>query len=55
MDWHNVLDMPIEHTATITTHDEIDEIIEYCINDVESTKAVMYLSKKQIALKKHYN
>jgi hypothetical protein len=52
MDWHNVLDMPIEHTANITTHDEIDEIIEYCINDVKSTKAIMYLSKKQIALRK---
>jgi hypothetical protein len=32
--------------------DQIDMIVDYCINDVKSTKAIMNLSKKQIALRK---
>lgn len=51
MDWHNVQDMPIEHTAVIETQEEIDEIIKYCINDVTSTKRIMEISAKQIALR----
>jgi len=52
MDWHNIQDMPIHHTKLITTLDEIEEIISYCINDVESTKEIMIRSKSQIALRK---
>jgi hypothetical protein len=52
MDWPNIKDMPIHHTTMITTLDEIDSIIEYCINDTASTKKIMELSKKQIALRK---
>jgi len=51
MDWHNIMDMPIHHTQTITA-DQIPEIIKYCINDVKSTKAIMQLSKSQIELRK---
>ena len=53
MDWHNIKDMPIHHSKDITTQKEIDEIISYCINDVNSTKQIMALSKDQIALRKN--
>jgi hypothetical protein len=51
MDWENVLEMPIHHSETITTIQQIDEIITYCINDVLSTKKIMTLCKDQIALR----
>ena len=52
MDWQNIQDMPIHHSTLIKTLKQIDDIIEYCINDVASTKAIMYRSKKEIALRK---
>jgi hypothetical protein len=59
MDWHNVQDMPIDHTESITTVSQLQEIAKYCRNDVSSTKAVMKLCKKQIELRqdlsKEYN
>jgi len=51
MRWHNVQDMPIEHTESITTVEQLKEIANYCRNDVSSTKQVMQLSSKQIALR----
>lgn len=53
MDWKNVLEMPIHHNTEITTLEEIVMIIEYCLNDVESTKEIMKLSKEQIALRQN--
>jgi len=50
MDWHNIMDMPIHHTAEITEY-QIPEIIRYCINDVKSTKKIMFLAKDQIDLR----
>jgi hypothetical protein len=59
MDWYNIQDMPIAHGKTITTMQEIEMIIEYCVNDVLSTKQIMQISKKQISLRnklsKDYN
>jgi hypothetical protein len=52
MDWDNILEMPIHHSSAITTKEEIDTIIEYCINDVKSTKEIYNRSKSQIALRK---
>jgi hypothetical protein len=51
MDWKNIIDMPIHHTTEIE-EDQIPEIINYCINDVKSTKQIMHLSKEQINLRK---
>jgi len=48
MDWFNIKDMPIHHSTEITKQEEIDQVIKYCINDVESTKKIMNLSKSQI-------
>ncbi|MCX6195535.1 MAG: hypothetical protein NTY55_02630 [Flavobacteriia bacterium] len=52
MDWHNIMDMPIHHSTEIKAN-QIPEIIEYCSNDVKSTKAIMLLSKGQIELRKN--
>jgi hypothetical protein len=52
MDWKNIQDMPLAHGSRVTTMEQIDMILGYCINDVRSTKAIMNLSKKQIALRK---
>jgi len=51
MDWWNVLDMPIHHTEPITNTKDLDMVIEYCINDVSSTKKIMHLSTEQIRLR----
>ena len=51
MDWPNIIDMPIHHTRNIT-EDQIEEVITYCINDVRSTKQIMFLSKSQIDLRR---
>lgn len=51
MDWHNVEDMPLPHYEPITTRDQLRMVVEYCINDVESTKAIAKLSKEQVALR----
>jgi len=52
MDWQNILEMPIDHTAKIKTLEEIDTIIEYNVNDVKSTKEVFNRSKSLIKLRK---
>jgi hypothetical protein len=52
MDWPNLLDMPIDHTESITDIIQLNTIIEYCKNDVRSTKQIMQLSKEQINLRK---
>lgn len=58
-DWENIEEMPIHHTTEIKSPEEIDTIVNYCINDVRSTKAIMHLSREQIelrlALSKEYN
>jgi DNA polymerase elongation subunit (family B) len=51
MDWKNIIDMPIHHTTEVEA-EQIPDIINYCINDVRSTKQIMQLSKEQINLRK---
>jgi len=53
MDWPNLQDMPIHHTTKVNTDKEIDMITEYCINDVESTKQILHLSKPLINVRKN--
>jgi len=52
MDWYNIQEMPIHHTTSITKQEQLDTIIQYCINDVKSTARIYELSKSQIALRK---
>lgn len=52
IDWHNLEDMPMEHYEEVNTIEELDMIVNYCINDVKSTKQILRLCKDQIALRK---
>jgi len=52
MDWPNLQDMPIHHSTKVATQEEIDMITNYCINDVESTKKILHLSKPLINVRR---
>jgi hypothetical protein len=51
-DWYNMEEMPLKHDYPITTWDEINMTMEYCCNDVASTKRAFYLSIEQVELRK---
>ena len=51
MDWANIVDMPLHHSHIIESEEEQEMIIQYCINDVKSTKEIMLRSKEQINLR----
>ena len=51
MDWENVEEMPHRHDQPVTDSDTLDAVIEYCINDVRSTKKILEHSKEQIQLR----
>ncbi len=51
MDWENILEMPIHHETEIQTQSQLDTVLEYCINDVRSTKEIFNKSKSQIKLR----
>jgi len=53
MDWDNILDMPIHHETSIDTQDQLDLIVEYCINDVDATKEIFERCKPLISLRKN--
>ena len=51
-DWHNIQDMPIDHTESINTVEQLKTVASYCRNDVASTKFIaMVKSAKQIELR----
>jgi len=51
MDWENVEEMPHPHYEPVTDLHTLNEVIEYCINDVRSTKEILNHSKEQINLR----
>ncbi len=51
MDWENVEEMPHPHYEPVTDNETLENVINYCINDVQSTKKVFEHSKEQIALR----
>ena len=53
MDWDNMVDMPLPHDTNITTKQQLDMIVSYCINDVDSTKEIFGKCKPLIALRKN--
>jgi len=53
MDWDNMVDMPLPHDTKINTQQQLDMIISYCINDVDSTKEIFNQCKPLIALRKN--
>ena len=52
MKWENLQDMPIHHGDCIYDKKDLDMIIDYCINDVKSTKEIFNRSIDQIKLRK---
>lgn len=52
MNYPNVMDMPIEHSRTNITLNEIDEILEYNLNDVLATFEFYKKSAEKINLRK---
>jgi len=53
MDWDNMVDMPLPHDTEITNKQQLDMIISYCVNDVDSTKEIFNQCKPLIALRKN--
>jgi len=51
MDWENVEEMPHPHYEPVTDAHTLNSVIEYCINDVLSTKEVLNHSKEQLMLR----
>jgi len=51
MDWDNIEEMPHPHLEPVTTDDQLKSIVSYCINDVLSTKKILYYSKEQLVLR----
>jgi len=44
MDMENIEEMPIHHTKTNMTKDEVIQSIEYCYNDVDATEQFFYIT-----------
>jgi len=52
MDWNNVEEMPHPHYEPITDANQLNLVIDYCLNDVLSTKEILKHSKEQLQLRK---
>lgn len=50
MDWFNIEEMPYPHYQQLNK-ENLQEVIDYCKNDVLSTKNIFYLCKKNIELR----
>ena len=44
MDWENVEEMPHPHYRKVADRETLDMIVNYCINDVRSTKAIFTMT-----------
>lgn len=51
-DWYNIQEMPISHTESIISKEQLDTIKNYCFNDVSSCKHIYLRSLNQIDLRK---
>ena len=52
MDWQNVEEMPHHYLQPVTDSDTLKNVVDYCVNDVLSTKEILKHSKEQIQLRK---
>ena len=52
MCFENVQDMPYSHEHKITTEQEVQEILDYNVNDIMATKAFYELTKDKLELRK---
>ncbi len=53
MDWKNIEEMPHPHFQPVASIETLDEVINYCVNDVESTQEIFNHSKEQILLRQN--
>ena len=47
MDWHNVEEMPHPHDEPVIDNKTLQDVIDYCINDVESTKKIFNIKNSK--------
>lgn len=52
MNFPNVQDMPYSHDYKITKQSEVDEILDYNVNDISATKKFYELTKDKLELRK---
>jgi hypothetical protein len=52
MDWQNVEEMPHPFNLPVTDTHTLNLVVNYCVNDVLSTKEILKHSKEQIQLRK---
>ena len=52
MDWPNIQEMPIHHSKYLDTIEDLNTVLEYCINDVSSTKQILKLCSSQVMMRK---
>ena len=52
MDWQNVEEMPHPFNKPVTDGHTLNLVVNYCVNDVLSTKEILKHSKEQIQLRK---
>lgn len=53
MDWENVEEMPHHHSKPVNTDEQLAMVVNYCHNDVLSTKQILKHSKEQIVLRQN--
>jgi DNA polymerase elongation subunit (family B) len=51
MNWGKVVDTPIHHTTEIERWEDVEVIVEYCKNDIRSTKRFYELSRELIDMR----
>lgn len=51
-DWYSVLEMPIHHSTYLKTQAEVQQVIEYCKNDVKFTKFFYTKTKPLLQVRK---
>jgi hypothetical protein len=51
MDWENIEETPHDFRTPVETQEELNSVINYCINDVASTKKIFKLSVNAINLR----
>lgn len=52
IDWYNLQEMPYHHSEPLETIEKIKETVDYCINDVLSTRELFKRGLKEIELRK---
>jgi hypothetical protein len=50
--WHNLQEMPHEHFVKVSSEQELQVVVDYCINDIKATKKIFEVSYSQIELRK---